>query len=132
MPYVPPILTFLFQPFPTPGSLTNSNLKDIQLQKQLMPQTTVVQTGMSKLQNLPASYLSFTAFSQDGLIDQLKYEGFTQSQAEYGVEHFYSDSKTQALNSANSYLSFSAFSYSGLISQLEYEGYSTEDATYAR
>ena len=53
MPYVPPILTFLFQPFPTPGSLTNSNLKDIQLQKQLMPQTTVVQTGMSKLQNLP-------------------------------------------------------------------------------
>lgn len=42
-----------FQPFPTPGSLTNSNLKDIQLQKQLMPQTTVVQTGMSKLQNLP-------------------------------------------------------------------------------
>lgn len=54
-----------------------------------------------------------------------------QSQAEYGVEHSYSDSKTQALNSANSYLSFSAFSYSGLISQLEYEGYSTEDATYA-
>ena len=42
-----------FSAFPTPGSLTNSNLKDIQLQKQLMPQTTVVQTGMSKLQNLP-------------------------------------------------------------------------------
>lgn len=42
-----------FSAFSYSGSLTNSNLKDIQLQKQLMPQTTVVQTGMSKLQNLP-------------------------------------------------------------------------------
>ena len=32
------------------------------------------------------SYLSFAAFSRSGLIDQLLYEGFTQSQATYGVD----------------------------------------------
>ena len=31
------------------------------------------------------SYLSFQAFSRKGLIDQLKYEGFTHAQALYGV-----------------------------------------------
>ena len=31
------------------------------------------------------SYLSFTAFSRDGLIKQLKFEKFTQEQAEYGI-----------------------------------------------
>ena len=32
------------------------------------------------------SYLDFTAFSHSGLIDQLLFEGFTQEQAEYGVD----------------------------------------------
>lgn len=32
------------------------------------------------------SYLEFTAFSRQGLIDQLKYEGFTDAQAAYGVK----------------------------------------------
>lgn len=32
-----------------------------------------------------ASYLSAMAFSHDGLIQQLEYEGFTASQAEYGA-----------------------------------------------
>ncbi|WP_373483058.1 Ltp family lipoprotein [Acetobacterium sp.] len=31
------------------------------------------------------SYLDFTSFSRDGLIDHLLYEGFTSDQAEYGV-----------------------------------------------
>ncbi len=31
------------------------------------------------------SYLDFTAFSRSSLIDQLKFEGFTAEQAEYGV-----------------------------------------------
>ena len=32
------------------------------------------------------SYLDLSHFSRQGLIDQLKFEGYTQSQAEYGVE----------------------------------------------
>lgn len=35
------------------------------------------------------SYLSFMAFSKQGLIDQLEYEGFTYDQASYGVSHAY-------------------------------------------
>jgi hypothetical protein len=31
------------------------------------------------------SYLEYSSFSRQGPIDQLKYEGFSQSQAEYGV-----------------------------------------------
>ena len=31
------------------------------------------------------NYLDTTSFSRDGLIKQLKYEKFTQEQAEYGV-----------------------------------------------
>jgi len=30
-------------------------------------------------------YLKYSAFSREGLIDQLMFEGFTRSQAEYGV-----------------------------------------------
>ena len=32
------------------------------------------------------NYLKYAAFSRERLIDQLLYEGFTQEQAEYGVE----------------------------------------------
>jgi hypothetical protein len=32
------------------------------------------------------SYLDTMAFSREGLINQLKYEGFTTEQAEYGVK----------------------------------------------
>ena len=31
------------------------------------------------------SYLDYSSFSRQGLIDQLVFEGFTQEQAEYGV-----------------------------------------------
>ncbi len=31
-------------------------------------------------------YLEFSAFSRSGLIDQLKFEGFTTEQATYGVD----------------------------------------------
>lgn len=32
-----------------------------------------------------ADYLGIMSFSRSGLIEQLKYEGFTQEQAEYGA-----------------------------------------------
>ena len=35
------------------------------------------------------SYLEFMDFSLSGLIDQLEFEGFTPSQAEYGAEKAY-------------------------------------------
>lgn len=77
------------------------------------------------------SYLDFTAFSYTGLIDQLKFEGFTDGEAAYAVKNCGADWFYQAQKKAVSYLDFSAFSYSGLIDQLEYEGFTSEQAIYA-
>jgi hypothetical protein len=76
-------------------------------------------------------YLSFMAFSKSGLVDQLIFEGFSKSDAEFAVEHIDVSWKEQALQSAKDYLDMMHFSRSGLIEQLEYEGYSTKQATYA-
>lgn len=77
------------------------------------------------------SYLRLTAFSRQGLIDQLEFEGYSEDDATYAVDVVDPDWKEQALRSAESYLDFSAFSRTGLIEQLEFEEYSKEDATYA-
>jgi len=76
------------------------------------------------------SYLSFSAFSRTGLIDQLLFEGFSQAEAEYGVDALGADWNEQAAKSADSYLSFSAFSRSGLVDQLVFEGYSAAEAEF--
>ena len=75
-------------------------------------------------------YINYSPFSYSGLIDQLKYEGFTDSEAAYGADNCGADWYEQALKSAEKYLNYSAFSYSGLIEQLEYEGYTEEEASY--
>ncbi|MBR5471897.1 MAG: Ltp family lipoprotein [Oscillibacter sp.] len=76
------------------------------------------------------SYLSFSAFSYSGLIDQLEFEGFTPEQATYGADNCGADWNEQAAKSAKSYLEFSSFSRDGLIDQLEFEGFTHEQAVY--
>lgn len=76
------------------------------------------------------SYLSFTAFSYTGLIEQLEFEGFTKSQATYAANHCGADWNEQAAKKAESYMSFTSFSYSGLVEQLEYEGFTSVQAEY--
>lgn len=76
------------------------------------------------------SYLSFSAFSYAGLIDQLEFEGYTTAEATYAANNCGADWNEQAVLSAKSYLEFSAFSYSGLIDQLEFEGFTNFEATY--
>lgn len=77
-----------------------------------------------------ADYLDFSAFSRSGLIDQLKYEGFSVADATYGTDAQRANWNDQAALSAKEYLDYSSFSRSGLIDQLKYEGYTTEQATY--
>lgn len=77
------------------------------------------------------SYLAFTGFSHDGLIDQLEYEGYPTDVATWAADNCGADWNEEALESALSYLDFSSFSYTGLIDQLEYEKFTTEQATYA-
>ena len=76
------------------------------------------------------SYLEYAAFSRQGLIEQLEYEGFSTADATYGADAVGADWNEQAALKAQSYLDYSSFSRSGLIEQLEYEGFTTSQANY--
>lgn len=88
-------------------------------------------TGQKNALSKAHDYLSYSAFSYNGLIEQLEYEGFTSEEATYAVDNCGADWNKQAAKKALDYFGYSAFSYSGLIEQLEYEGFSTEEATFA-
>lgn len=76
------------------------------------------------------NYLSIMAFSYSGLVEQLKYEGYSDSEAIYAAENCNADWKEQAAKKAQEYMSGMAFSRSALIEQLEYEGFTEAQAEY--
>jgi hypothetical protein len=76
------------------------------------------------------SYLRYQAFSKSGLIGQLKYEHYSNSQARWAVAHIRVSWNRQAVKSAKSYLRYQSFSRQGLIEQLEYEGFTPSQAAY--
>ena len=69
------------------------------------------------------SYLEYSSFSRQGLIEQLEYEEFSLADATFAVDHVTVDWNAEAVESAESYLEYSSFSKPGLIEQLEYEGF---------
>lgn len=86
--------------------------------------------GQENARRSAESYLRFSAFSREGLIDQLEFEGFSIAEAEYAVDAVNADWFEQAALKAESYLEFSSFSRQGLIDQLLFEGFSDEEAIY--
>ena len=90
----------------------------------------VATSGEKNALSKAKSYLSFSAFSYSGLIEQLEYEGYTASEARYGADNCGADWYEQADRKAKSYLEHSAFSYSGLVEQLKYEGFTDAQAKY--
>jgi len=76
-------------------------------------------------------YLKYSAFSKTGLVKQLEYEGFSNSESNYAVNHIQVDWDEQAVKKAKQYLKYSAFSRTRLIDQLEYEGFTHDQAVYA-
>lgn len=94
--------------------------------------STVVSASGNQTEALETAlnYLSFMAFSREGLIGQLEYEGYTTEDATWAVDNCGADWNEQAIRKAENYVDTMAFSYSGLIDQLEYEGFTTEQATY--
>lgn len=76
------------------------------------------------------SYLSYTAFSYQGLINQLEYEQFSTADATYGADHVGANWNEQAAKKAKSYMSYSSFSRGSLIGQLEYEKFTPEQAAF--
>ena len=76
------------------------------------------------------SYLDYSGFSRQGLIEQLEYEEFSTADATFAVDHVTVDWNAEAVESAQSYLEYTSFSKSGLIEQLEYEGFTPAQAQY--
>lgn len=75
-------------------------------------------------------YLDYTAFSYNGLIEQLEYDGFTHKEAVYGADNSGANWNEQAAKKAKKYLDYTAFSRDGLIAQLEYDGFTRQQAKY--
>jgi len=77
------------------------------------------------------SYLEVLAFSESGLVKQLKFEGFSSSDAKFAVGQLDVDWKEQAVLKAEDYLDATAFSKKSLISQLKFEGFTSNQAKQA-
>ena len=83
------------------------------------------------------NYLSFMAFSEKGLYNQLTSEygdGYPAEAAQYAIDNIEVDYNEQALKSANNYLDIMPMSDAELFNQLtsEYgDGYTAEEAQYA-
>lgn len=75
-------------------------------------------------------YLDFAAFSNQGLVDQLVYEGFSKADATFAVDYIAPDWNAQAAQKAQEYLDMSSFSRQGLIDQLVFEGFTQAQAEY--
>ncbi len=92
--------------------------------------TVTATTGQKNALSKAKSYLKVMAFSHDGLVEQLEFEGYTHEEAVYGADNCGADWNAQALKKAKDYLKLMAFSESGLVEQLEFEGYSKAEAQY--
>jgi hypothetical protein len=75
-------------------------------------------------------YLAYMPFSYSGLVEQLKFEGYTHEEAVYGVDKCGADWNEQAALKAEDYLNYSSFSRTELIAQLEFEGFTRQQAEY--
>ena len=76
------------------------------------------------------SYLNSSAFSKEGLRDQLKFEKYSDDAINYALGKISVDWKTQAVSKAEDYLNTGAFSKDGLYDQLVYEKFTTDEANY--
>lgn len=123
------------EPEESAGKITNEQTNEsIQTESPVLTQEpTAADTetaSQSDAVSTAKDYLDFMAFSRQGLIEQLEYEGFTTEDATYGVDNSGADWMEQAVLTAQDYLDFSSFSRQELIDQLEYEGFTHEQAVH--
>ena len=86
--------------------------------------------GQQNARESAESYLDISAFSRTGLIKQLKFEGYSEKDATYGVDAQKADWMKQAAASGENYLEMSSFSRDGLVQQLKFEGFTQEQAEF--
>lgn len=95
-----------------------------------VPATSSATLGEKNALKSAQSYIKYSDFSRKGLIEQLEFEGYSNSEAVYGADNCGADWYAEAVGSAASYLKYSSFSRTGLIEQLEYEGFTHDQAVY--
>ena len=77
------------------------------------------------------AYSNVFAYSKKYLIEQLKYEGFSEEIAECAAKSINANWKENCVRSAYSYLDLFSFSKKELIHQLDYDGFTPEEIDYA-
>jgi hypothetical protein len=75
-------------------------------------------------------YLQTQAFSFKGLVSQLKYEGYSTSDATYGASHAGANWLRQAVKAAKEYLQTMPFSFRGMVEQLQFDGFTHAQAVH--
>lgn len=78
------------------------------------PEGPVETLSQSNAVSTAEDYIQYSSFSRSGLIDQLKYEGFSTADSTYAVDNITVDWNEQAAQTAQEYLDTSSFSASGL------------------
>lgn len=86
--------------------------------------------GESNALRRAEDYLNLLPMSYKGLIDQLKFDGYTQSEATYAADNCGADWKKMAAEKAQDYLDLMPMSKSQLQSQLEFDGFTSGEASY--
>ena len=76
------------------------------------------------------SYLSFKGFSYSGLVEQLKFEGYSDEEATYAADNCGADWNEQAYKKAQEYLKLTSFNHSDMVDQLVFEGFTNDQAEY--
>ena len=76
------------------------------------------------------SYLRYSSFSYEGLVEQLEYEGYPKEDAKYAADNCGADWYAEAVEAAESYLKYMSFSRSELLDQLRFEGFTYDQAVY--
>ncbi|MBS4900805.1 MAG: Ltp family lipoprotein [Clostridiales bacterium] len=96
------------------------------------PTTAAVSASKKHAIKIASDNLQYSRFSKKGLRDQLKFQGFSEDDAAYAVEHINVDWNQQAAKKAEHYIDSSpfSFSHSQLVRQLELEGFTNEQAEF--
>ena len=91
-------------------------------------------TNKTELENAIESaeaYSNVFAYSKKELIEQLKYDGFSEDIAECAAKSINANWKENCVRSAHSYLEITSYSKEELIHQLDYVGFTAEEIDYA-
>lgn len=120
----------LTNPAPSMEKTSDANKYETENNAKVEGASTEASSGMRNALKAAGNYLSLMPFSHSGLIEQLEFEGYSNSEATYAADNCGANWNEQAARKAKDYLDIMPFSRSGLIEQLEFDGFTHEQAVY--